>query len=1338
MKIFYKGMLATKHSWSIVGTELILALEKLGCDVVAESNNGNGGIDPRIASNLAKRANFKPKDYLGLSYAIPHNLKLQKTDHKLVVYNYETTIMPPGWSRLMNQGADFILPSSHFVKEIFARNGVDKDKLIVVPHGVDMERYNPDIPAANIRNDKFKFLVVSCAHARKVFDVLVRAFAEEFSSTEPVCLVIKTSRFKRKRQYYEINIDEVIADATKRTKPPEIIVEEQSYNNLASLYNACDAYVSTTRSEGFGLTELEAMACKLPVITTGYGGVLDFLTPEIAYLIKHKIVPANKETQYWHYHKNATMAEPDLQHLKMLMRHVYTSHADAYEKAQLAYKSVAKFTWENAAKQILRIALGEPWSSKYKTDLDVKELAIKNEAKEIELTKAEGMRRSLRRREIELQKKKSEALMKEKVAKTKKARKTKSTKPKLTVSLHSIIFNEERHIGGLLQNVFNTFDELVIVDGGSSDGTIKIIKEFKSKYDHTNKIKLFIRPQRGLRYTEGWNQSEQRNFALTQCTQQWCFMMDADERLDKSFKEELKAILASERTIAYALPKYHYWESLARIRIDNIWFPNYGYRIWKNNLGIKYEAKNRHCQPMIPRYPNVLPHRKHEDSGPFLLHPIHHFHHYKLESNQGTYRANDKDVKTLLDLRRGMKTRKVPQYFDLEELYTSEPNASYSKLTVEPLEPVKNLYGKKVREKNTKPHTQVKRVLFYYENFPFYSGGRYHLWEAALAMARQGVYVHMLTTSPSIYVRDFDVPSNLVVEVVRKLKPGVAPKKAKEFDAVFATPAGSGSTALSYARDHQIPLYSIVLETHNQILEGRSTGLNKDEHPEYWDDFQLALKASAAIYVSTKYGKKKLLEWMPEIKPEVVLVVPPAINTEAISTAPVDEQHEIVYVSRMVAHKNFEHILEAVSDLDNPPVINLIGHGDKALLRKYSDKLKFNIHQNITDKQKFEILQRSKLLVTASTYEGFGMSPLEAFYCKKPVVAYRLPIFEEVHEDRIDYADINDVKMLANNIEKLLTDDKYRAARGEEGYKSVVGKYGLEAIGKKTVAGFRQKTQPRISVCYIVCNEAEFLEYSIASIYDFADEIIIVEGAVEAYAHAANEDGSSKDQTVERIKGYPDFENKITFVQKKGGWKDKEEQRSAYMQHITGDWLLQVDGDEVYKKKDLQRLLSMVQKDRKLMGVTFPLLNFWHNFRTVVRGGQWELQQNRFYRIKTGHNYKTHHQIHDKEGQAIYTSLKYRSFVRPCPGVKVYHYAYCKKGHNVRDKLKYYKDRGDLIEDTWSDWTIGDKNKETHPIAFKHSPKARKHFGRGHARRFIDPHPEVMLKHPYYHSEFIE
>ncbi len=53
-----------------------------------------------------------------------------------------------------------------------------------------------------------------------------------------------------------------------------------SSDEVLSLMNACDAYVSLHRSEGLGLTMAEAMLMGKPVIATSFSGNIDFMNDE--------------------------------------------------------------------------------------------------------------------------------------------------------------------------------------------------------------------------------------------------------------------------------------------------------------------------------------------------------------------------------------------------------------------------------------------------------------------------------------------------------------------------------------------------------------------------------------------------------------------------------------------------------------------------------------------------------------------------------------------------------------------------------------------------------------------------------------------------------------------------------------------------------------------------------------------------------------------------------------------------------------------------------------------------------------------------------------------------
>lgn len=100
-----------------------------------------------------------------------------------------------------------------------------------------------------------------------------------------------------------------------------------------------------------------------------------------------------------------------------------------------------------------------------------------------------------------------------------------------------IVKNEEKYIEDCLKSVDGVVDEIVIVDTGSTDNTIAIAKKFNAKV-----------------YTFTWinDFSAARNYALKQCTGSWILYLDADERLKKESKNELREIICtSEKTAVF-------------------------------------------------------------------------------------------------------------------------------------------------------------------------------------------------------------------------------------------------------------------------------------------------------------------------------------------------------------------------------------------------------------------------------------------------------------------------------------------------------------------------------------------------------------------------------------------------------------------------------------------------------------------------------------------------------------------------------------------------------------------------------------------------------------------
>lgn len=103
---------------------------------------------------------------------------------------------------------------------------------------------------------------------------------------------------------------------------------------------------------------------------------------------------------------------------------------------------------------------------------------------------------------------------------------------KLTLSM--IVKNEEANLRECLESVAGIVDEIILVDTGSTDATIKIAKEFDAKIYHFNWINDF---------------SAARNFALSKSTGDWILYLDADERLDVRSKQELLHFLNNKNLV---------------------------------------------------------------------------------------------------------------------------------------------------------------------------------------------------------------------------------------------------------------------------------------------------------------------------------------------------------------------------------------------------------------------------------------------------------------------------------------------------------------------------------------------------------------------------------------------------------------------------------------------------------------------------------------------------------------------------------------------------------------------------------------------------------------------
>lgn len=216
----------------------------------------------------------------------------------------------------------------------------------------------------------------------------------------------------------------------------------------------------------------------------------------------------------------------------------------------------------------------------------------------------------------------------------------------------------------------------------------------------------------------------------------------------------------------------------------------------------------------------------------------------------------------------------------------------------------------------------------------------------------------------------------------------------------------------------------------------------------------------------------------------------------------------------------------------------------------------------------------------------------------------------------------------------------------------------------------------KLSFGIIVLNGAPFIKYNLEALYPHAHEILIVEGAVEKFAHAATSDGHSLDNTVDIIKSFPDPENKIKLIQRDGFWPEKDEMCNAYMEACTGDYIWQVDVDEFYKHEDIEKIRGMLAADPDITRVDVRSVCFLRSFNARVMGATLIYGADEFIRIfifKPGYRYVTHRPptLADETGQPFQHTKILRASDLEKMGIVQYHYSYVIHDY-VKGKAEYY------------------------------------------------------------------
>ena len=132
----------------------------------------------------------------------------------------------------------------------------------------------------------------------------------------------------------------------------------------------------------------------------------------------------------------------------------------------------------------------------------------------------------------------------------------------LTLSAIVIAKNEARNIADCLKSLAFC-DERIVVDSGSSDGTVSIAQD--------NGAKVVSHPFEGF--------GAQKNFALSLAQGEWVISLDADERVSENLGKEIMQAIGRAGADGYEMPRLSTF--CGRPMRHSGWYPDYVLRLFR-------------------------------------------------------------------------------------------------------------------------------------------------------------------------------------------------------------------------------------------------------------------------------------------------------------------------------------------------------------------------------------------------------------------------------------------------------------------------------------------------------------------------------------------------------------------------------------------------------------------------------------------------------------------------------------------------------------------------------------------------------------------------------------
>lgn len=368
MKILVCGhFLEGSTGWAKAAIEYCLALDAAGYDIVCRSvnlTNTQAELPQKIQAFLSKSIqNVDICIQCLLPHHLGHSTKFKK--NLALIFTETDSIRFSPWVQKLNM-MDGVIVACSASEQCLKDSGVIVP-IYVVPVPCDIAKFSQKREKLKLPIcDDFTFLFLGDFTRKKNLSALLKAFHTEFDRSEPVSLVIKTSKFglnpqecgdQVQKYCEEIKRGLKLYSHSNLYKQEVIITEHMTDEQINQLHYTCDCLVNPSRAEGWSIPTFDSMGFgKWPIGTEGTAMDDFVLDGGNGFLVKSTSQPCFGELNSFGflYSGRENWREINIGDLREVMRRVYTNKKAWVMKfhEDNLLKHLEKFSYTNVGQQL--------------------------------------------------------------------------------------------------------------------------------------------------------------------------------------------------------------------------------------------------------------------------------------------------------------------------------------------------------------------------------------------------------------------------------------------------------------------------------------------------------------------------------------------------------------------------------------------------------------------------------------------------------------------------------------------------------------------------------------------------------------------------------------------------------------------------------------------------------------------------------------------------------------------------------------------------------------------------------------------------------------------------